>query len=357
MKYLNQQHHSAVFILALVLIAASTACQGIRLPFVSSLFRPAGHRVSLGDSSSSSSSSSSLILRNVVLGQDGHQLRGGAMQLFVKTLTGKTVSIEVEEGESIEDVKAKISEKEGVPPEQQRLIFGGQQLEDSKTLDDYNVGDDATLHLVLRLRGGDDDDIVVDVDDNSVKNEHHNIIKEDSKWTKLTRKVRGQWQGFEPVNERFVRDNLIGLTDEDRKLMNRFIETSRQQQHRRPSSSSSSSSSSDKPIESSAVTTAATTATTTTNVVPRSLFRIGDIPNPVTNSCMQDILRKSGSGSSNVSKKKGKAAMATASQEFDYTGRLIATDGAKRETKLNKLFKRRDNESKLYDCLQRMNLD
>ena len=78
----------------------------------------------------------------------------GGMQLFVKTLTGKTVSIEVEEGESIEDVKAKISEKEGIPPEQQRLIFGGQQLQDAKTLDDYDVGDDATLHLVLRLRGG-----------------------------------------------------------------------------------------------------------------------------------------------------------------------------------------------------------
>jgi len=81
-------------------------------------------------------------------------LSRGGMQLFVKTLTGKTVSIEVEEGESIEDVKAKISEKEGIPPEQQRLIFGGQQLQDAKTLDDYNVGDDATLHLVLRLRGG-----------------------------------------------------------------------------------------------------------------------------------------------------------------------------------------------------------
>jgi ubiquitin len=77
-------------------------------------------------------------------------MRGG-MQLFVKTLTGKTVSIDVEEGESIEDVKAKIAEKEGIPAEQQRLIFGGQQLQDQKTLQDYDVGDDSTLHLVLRL--------------------------------------------------------------------------------------------------------------------------------------------------------------------------------------------------------------
>ena len=62
--------------------------------------------------------------------------------------------LQVEAGESIEDVNAKISEKEGIPPEQQRLIFGGQQLQDGKTIDDYDVGDDATLHLVLRLRGG-----------------------------------------------------------------------------------------------------------------------------------------------------------------------------------------------------------
>jgi large subunit ribosomal protein L40e len=64
----------------------------------------------------------------------------GGIQLFAKTLTGKTVSIKVEEGESIEEVKAKIAEKEGIPAEQQQIIFGGQQLQDGKTIDDYNIG-------------------------------------------------------------------------------------------------------------------------------------------------------------------------------------------------------------------------
>jgi len=120
------------------------------------------------------------------------RLRGG-MQLFVKTLTGKTVSIEVEEGESIEDVKAKIAEKEGIPPEQQRLIFGGQQLQDSKTIDDYDVGDDATLHLVLRLRGG-------------------------KKVDSIIRKALGK--GSFEVDEDFVRRNLVGVSEADRAIMN-----------------------------------------------------------------------------------------------------------------------------------------
>jgi hypothetical protein len=64
----------------------------------------------------------------------------GGIQLFVKTLTGKTVSIEVKEGESIEEVKAKIAKKEGIPAEQQWIIFGGQQLQDGKTIKDYNIG-------------------------------------------------------------------------------------------------------------------------------------------------------------------------------------------------------------------------
>jgi len=228
----------------------------------------------------------------------------GGMQLFVKTLTGKTVSIEVEEGESIEDVKAKIAEKEGIPPEQQRLIFGGQQLQDAKTLDDYDVGDDATLHLVLRLRGG---GIFNDI-------------------TIRASKKRA-------VDQDFVKEHLVNeLSDTDRELMNAFVRVSRGRADETE----------DEEGEESGGEQATAAATSTTTRVRRALYRIGDVPPNRNASPMSHLL----------------TAAAPTPGEFDYSGRLVVTDGPGRHTKLTRVFfKPRDNENRLYAKLKRINLE
>ena len=235
------------------------------------------------------------------------RLPRGGMQLYVKTLTGKTVSIEVEEGESIEEVKAKIAEKEGIPPEQQRLIFGGQQLQDSKTIDDYDMDDDATLHLVLRLRGG-------------------------GRGSDGLRRIFGRRHhhgsnSFRAVDADFVRHHLKGVTATDRAMMDQFVAQSVASAAERPAAGAE---------EEEAPTTTTTTAGDTP--VRCALFKLG--------TCAPKKLGEE----SLVATTLLPAQRSAAPGEFDYVGKLVKTDGTNKRTKLtHKLFKRRDNEGLLLD--------
>ena len=81
------------------------------------------------------------------------RLAGGA-RILVKTLTGKELELGVEPNDTIERIKERVQEKEGIPPMQQRLIYGGKQIADEKTVRDYKIEGGSVLHLVLALRGG-----------------------------------------------------------------------------------------------------------------------------------------------------------------------------------------------------------
>lgn len=87
------------------------------------------------------------------LSQLGFAVPGGGFEVFVKTLTGKTITLYLDATSTIDAAKSDIEDQEGIPADQQRLIFSGKQLEDGRTLGDYTIQPQSTLHMILRLRG------------------------------------------------------------------------------------------------------------------------------------------------------------------------------------------------------------
>ncbi len=76
------------------------------------------------------------------------------MKIYVKTLTGKTLTFYVEPSDTILKVKLKVQDEEGIPPNEQKMVFAGKVLEHDRTLADYNINAESYLHIVLSLRGG-----------------------------------------------------------------------------------------------------------------------------------------------------------------------------------------------------------
>jgi len=81
------------------------------------------------------------------------KIENAGMQIFCRTLDKKTITLDVRQSDTIEEIKHKIYNKEGIPADQQRLVYGGKQLEDGRTLKDYSIGNDQMIHLVERLFG------------------------------------------------------------------------------------------------------------------------------------------------------------------------------------------------------------
>ena len=131
------------------------------------------------------------------------RLRGDrkVMQIFVKTLTGNTTNLSVEPSDTIEKVKKKIQEKEGFPPEQQRLLFAGNELENNKTLADYKVINQSTLHLVLRLRG---DRKVMQIFVKTLTGNTTNLSVEPSDTIEKVKKKIQEKEGIPPEQQRLI---------------------------------------------------------------------------------------------------------------------------------------------------------